>query len=139
MRSISTTNLGNGIWRTCVPGFANIHGPPYEHTRACDYAHMVCRNGKGTTMMCPYCGEEIQTWRQQMKEINELTDKLAETMRKFTKEMRDARRQMAMQQENPPIGMRVNQHWGQHRKRRPAWQKDKAFTKQTKRPSRYRR
>jgi hypothetical protein len=55
--------------------------------------------------------------------------KVKESMDAFIEEMREARRQQARERENPPLGKRVNQHWGKHRKRRPPWQRDRAFLK----------
>lgn len=57
-------------------------------------------------------------------------------MQAFIEEMREARRQQQRERENPPLGKRVNQHWGEHRKRRPPWQRDPAFVKMTPRPRR---
>lgn len=89
---------------------------------------------------CPVCGRSPMNsggLEDVAFRLQEATGKLVQSVDDFMAEARKLREQMAREREHPPIARLPQHHWGDFRRRRPAWQKAEPFVKKTQRPKRW--
>ena len=94
-----------------------------------------------TSGACPVCGRSptnsIDGAAAVFFRLQEATKKLAQSVDEYLAEMQRVREQMTRERDHPPIARLPQHHWGDFRRRRPAWQKAEPFIKQTRRPKRW--